>query len=450
MNQQYLQTPPGIMYVLDLFQEQKLSYILFKCEHIFAGQNKNLDILFETDKDYNAAGEILIKNGFKLRFSEKTEIYKQMYCSIIDQDICSIHLHREVAWHGIKALDKAPLFKHKQIINPVIIIPCLEDSILIHTGHVLFENFKITPKEKKYFDQYNQCNQEYIQTQIRTNLWESGFKKVITLPLGPITQTLILKTWIRKIKYNPKLTIYLLTKGIKKIARTFSYKRKGILIAVIGPNGSGKTTLTKEIYDTFQPITAQFHGQKGYYFGWDPILPTTKIAQKVQGKKGSYNYLNEKSSFNIYKELIIGYTFLDYITRYFFHIYPLLRTGKLVITDRYYYDTYAQHTYAEKSILQPLLIKVFPKPDITYILTAPIETLTTRDKNSTIFSETIERSNIRKVHSTEDLKEQTRRYNIIKKKINATILNTAEKRENDVKKILALIIEEVWGKMVQT
>lgn len=451
MNQKYLQTPPGIMQVLNLFHTEKLSYLLFKCEHIFAGQNKNLDILFENDTDYYAAGEILVRNGFKLRFSEKIEIYKQMYCSIINNDICSIHLHREVAWHGIKALEKAPLFKHKQTINPLIIIPSTEDSILIHAGHVLFENFRITQKEKNYFDQIgpnaiNRYDLSYIQSQIRNNGWKNSFDQVIRLPLGPIPSDLIIKTWIMKIMNKPALLPYILKKGILKIGRPFSWKRKGIMIAIIGPNGSGKTTLANNLFEKCKPITSHFHGEIGYYFGWDPILPTTKIAQKIQGKKGSYNYLNEKSSFNLFKEIIILYTFIDYLTRYFIHIYPSLRKGKVIITDRYYYDNYAQHAYAEKSIIQPMLLKIFPKPDFTYILTAPIETLTNRDKNTAIFSTTVTRSNIRTVHHKEDIDEQTRKYEILHQKLESTILKTEEKTKDNT----AQIIKKAWEKIVLT
>ena len=113
----YKQTPDGIMDVLELFHKYNLQYILFKCEHIFAGQNKNLDILFENNKDYWRAERLLKEKGFVLRLSEKVEKYKLMYCGFIENVMYSIHLHREVAWHGIKALDKNVIFKRKKVIN---------------------------------------------------------------------------------------------------------------------------------------------------------------------------------------------------------------------------------------------------------------------------------------------------------------------------------------------
>jgi len=110
MTDSYQKTPLGIMQILEIFQKNSLKYILFKCEHIFEGQNKNLDILFETTEDYKQAATILESYGFVVRLSEKVEKYKTMYCGLIRGTIYSIHLHREVAWHGMKALDKKQLF----------------------------------------------------------------------------------------------------------------------------------------------------------------------------------------------------------------------------------------------------------------------------------------------------------------------------------------------------
>ena len=99
----YQQTPKAITYLLNIFKEHHLNYLLFKCEHIFAGENKNLDILFETEQDYYTAGRLLEQQGFAVRLSERIEKYKTMYTGFCGQELYSIHLHREVAWHGLKA-----------------------------------------------------------------------------------------------------------------------------------------------------------------------------------------------------------------------------------------------------------------------------------------------------------------------------------------------------------
>ena len=139
----YKKTPIEILKIIDLFNKNRLKYNLFKCEKIFEGNNSNLDILFKDDIDYKRASLILEKNDFKLYLPEKVERYKKMYVKVIENKLCSIHLHREIAWHGIKILNKQDIFLNQKKENGIIFIPSKEDSLLIHIAHVLFENFKI-------------------------------------------------------------------------------------------------------------------------------------------------------------------------------------------------------------------------------------------------------------------------------------------------------------------
>ena len=97
MAERYLQTPKVVMELLELFQSKNLEYVLFKCDHIFEGQNKNVDILFRTMADYRAAGQLLAQQGFIVRLSEKIEKYKTMYTGLVGEKLYSIHLHREIA-----------------------------------------------------------------------------------------------------------------------------------------------------------------------------------------------------------------------------------------------------------------------------------------------------------------------------------------------------------------
>ena len=94
-------TPSEIMRIFCLFRQHHLSYNLFKCEHIFEGANKNLDILFETTRDYATASHLLEKEGYVLYLPERIEKYKKMYTLFRDGVATRIHLHREIAWHGI-------------------------------------------------------------------------------------------------------------------------------------------------------------------------------------------------------------------------------------------------------------------------------------------------------------------------------------------------------------
>ena len=474
----YQKTPQGIMQVLRLFHEHYLSYILFKCEHIFAGQNKNLDILFETDEEYRKAGELLEQRGFVVRLSESIEKYKTMYCGFIDLDgknprhtssdlmhesldlmpksrdktFHSIHLHREIAWHGMKALDKKPLFKNAQQINSLIIIPSLENSILIHSAHILFENFKITEKEKIYLDQINNIglNHNYIKQQIKENHWEKGFKLIIKNKEKeyPLNKSKIIASWANKLMLEPKTALYFSKKSIKRVLRPLTFKRKGNLIAFIGANGSGKSTLTRKILEHYQQLTAHLGIQQSYYyFGWKPTFSLTSIISKHFKKKDKklfqeLNFQQKIKRFDLKQELLFLYQCFEYYYRYRKEILPLLKKNQLVVCDRYFYDIYGQYPYAKNSIIINHLLKIFPKPNFTYVLDLEEKKLQARDKtdknNATISSSE------RKVMSLEYLQQQRKNFHFIALFLKLKTIIT----ERDIDLCSREIINETWKKLL--
>ena len=96
----------------------------------------------------------------------------------------------------------------------------------------------------------------------------------------------------------------------------------GKFIVLEGIDGSGKTTLANETLRSYEPITKFFHGQKGYYYGWDPFLPLTKALSRAAKKKNIYQQLNQHpQKIDLKKEAIVLYNFVEYLARYFCHIY---------------------------------------------------------------------------------------------------------------------------------
>src|SRR3989338_4950371 len=136
---------PELYSVVVLFHQHNLQYNIFKCEHIFAGKNDNLDILFLTEQDYHKAGSILKEQGYILYLSERIERYKEMYIKVEGAVLFAIHLHREVSWHNLRILNKRDIFQRKRQEDDYISIPSSEDSLLIHVSHIIFENFSIKP-----------------------------------------------------------------------------------------------------------------------------------------------------------------------------------------------------------------------------------------------------------------------------------------------------------------
>lgn len=153
------------------------------------------------------------------------------------------------------------------------------------------------------------------------------------------------------------------------------------IICFIGTDGSGKSTLlseTKKELEKDQEIEV-----KTAYFGWKPFLPSTKILSALLKKK---NYqiadrMNRKEQkFSLIQEVMLGYYFIEYLSRYFFQIkLPLLKNfskkkKQIMLIDRYFYDMYAHYRYANQSRIFPILIKLMPKPDSVIFLTVDVET----------------------------------------------------------------------------
>lgn len=458
MTPQFKLTPPEIMKIIALFRENHLSYNLFKCEHIFEGKNKNLDVLFETEQDYLKAAQLLEQERFRLYFSERLEKYKKMYVQFEGNLPLAVHLHREVAWHGLKALDKKPIFARQISLAPGITVPSAEDSLLIHSGHILFENFKIKDRERELISTIlnrGDLNWDYIQTQLQRNGWEKSFyillkkiksgkeleKKEVFFHLG------------RRVLSKPKDFITLVQKIMRKVILKLNPKRKGTLIALIGVNGAGKTTLTNKLIETYRPFTELIGKEiSGYYYGWVPFSPLAKLGTKLFRKRDTFKEVSktdQNKKFNLFQEGLFLYNYLDYLLRYFFRIYPLLRKDKIIITDRYFYDLYGQYPYAERSLGINLLMKLFPKPDYLFVLEANTNRIMNREKANRDYSDPRngdKEINVEKrgVKSKDCLESQIRRYRRLSTLFRGKIINTEKKQTDNLKEIIG----ESWKRVV--
>jgi thymidylate kinase len=409
--------PEVYKFPLKILKNSKIDYVLFKQTEKYNTPIGGLDILFKNNKDYKRAMNVLQKNKYQTYLTEKNEPFKTMMIKYEKEFMIILHLHRRIAWLGIKALNQYKVVQRAKRLNPLVKIPSKEDQTLVHAAHILFENRRITPTEKKIFKNKN-LNYNYINSQLEDHGWKSNFYKLInkqklTLPLR---STLNLRTHI----LLKKQTIQFFTKRS-------SPKRKGALIALIGPNGSGKSTLANESVKTYNKLFEKLKLKANYfYFGWKPSLPTTKILQKIPKKELYKTATTEKiPKFSIKYELFFTYLFLEYLTTYFTKIYPKLRNRELVICDRYFYHVYGQYPYSEKSITMRILLKLFPKPDQTFIIDTNITTLKKR----------------RKTINTKNLTDQLRRYKQLVK-----LPNTKTLKSQTLNKNLKIINNEIWEK----
>ncbi|MBU0615905.1 MAG: hypothetical protein KJ601_07470, partial [Nanoarchaeota archaeon] len=286
----YKKTPKEILELISLFRG--LRYNLFKCDKIFRGAKTNLDVLFLTSKDYEKASKILEKNGFVIYMPERVEKFKRMYVKVSGGGLIAAHLHREVAWHGIKVLDKKQVFLRQIEDAPSIFVPSIEDRLLINSAHVIFENYILGEFERCLLKGLlrNKIDWDYVNCELKRHSFKKVFYSLMKALKSNPNKPEIIKANMVKILKCPSCIWHIGVKIIRRSLRVFSLRRHGCLIALVGVNGSGKTTLANQILSDYEKITDFFHGQYGYYFGWEPFLPTTKMLSKRLKKQNKSYY----------------------------------------------------------------------------------------------------------------------------------------------------------------
>jgi len=127
-------------------------------------------------------------------------------------------------------------------------------------------------------------------------------------------------------------------------------KMKGLFIVIDGIDGSGKTTIAKDLAKILN-----YSGKKVFYTK-EPY--STEIKKRAR-KLAKYYDKNKEKIFRLFAQDRLRHQKV---------IAEKLKKGFIVISDRYYYSTYAyQNKYAKKYGTGRLL-----KPDFAFILDLPV------------------------------------------------------------------------------
>ena len=156
---------------LKILKKSKIDYVLFKQTEKYNTPIGGLDILFRSNKDYKRAMKVLQKNKYQSYLTEKNEPFKTMLIKYEKQFMLILHLHRRIAWLGIKTLNQKKVTERSKKMNSLVSIPSKEDQVLIHAAHILFENRKITQTEKKILKNKN-LDDDYINSQLEKYKWK--------------------------------------------------------------------------------------------------------------------------------------------------------------------------------------------------------------------------------------------------------------------------------------
>jgi len=186
--------------------------------------DNNLDVLIKSS-DYERLKSYLVKKGYLSSLSLK-EPDKPLFD---DGGKILLHIHKRLSWNNVNIISnyKDVIKTKKKISINKTGLPVESDSynLLINFGHILFENFEITPGEHRHLKillKQGFADINFAKRIASENGWEFGFNYMLTLIKAEKVKA------VRKIL--PKVFLAVLLKKIKFEFLKKNYKTTVILV----------------------------------------------------------------------------------------------------------------------------------------------------------------------------------------------------------------------------
>ena len=233
---------------------------------------------------------------------------------------------------------------------------------------------------------------------------------------------------LRKNLYKKKFIQITDFTNIFKLYKERFFNHTGLFLVFLGCDGSGKSTIIKELSKVFtsklsNPCSGAF--RKIRLFHWVPI-------SKFQNIKTNINNPHQQKDYNFFISLIkLIYLFIIFLSGYIINIKRYLISSTLVMHDRSVHDLLIdpkRYRIKDSKLIIKLIIKLLPKPDLIFILDAPVLKLYKRKKEIDV----------------KILKNYKFNYLKIKNKFhNSHIINTNHSLNITKKKIINLILNHM-------
>jgi thymidylate kinase len=277
----------------------------------------------------------------------------------------------DLSWYEVPYISGRRILERK-IRKNSLFVPSPEDKLLMLLVHSSLNGiFK-----SEYIDTINSIqntgkfDEEYVLQNLRS-LWHKSFlKKFWKLVLNrEYNNILILRPYlvcsllIKRSKYFTNFLNYLYITRIKHKFRSFF--SRSILVSFMGVDGSGKTTTANGLQSVLD--INNIKSDIIYMGRWrNQVLPMANVSKKY-GMTGLRSPKKKEGlTFKLYCVLRDLAYLADMWLRYWIKLFPKMKLGYTIITDRYVYDLLLD---VNSTLLCRIAVRyLFPKPLIVFYL----------------------------------------------------------------------------------
>jgi len=283
-------------------------------------------------------------------------------------------------WRGIPFLDSNPFLQGRLPRDNFFVPHAAHESVcnllssLVYTGKL---KSKYQADISASFAAYSEIARTLIEKTCGANLARrivdaasTGRWAEIELLAGAVRTTAVR----RQFTSRPLRTLAAVASDARRVVHRF-FSPPGKAIVLCGPDGCGKSTVGPLVVDG---LVRTFSPDKGAQFHWKPAV----FSERRQAARGPATDPHSKPPRNALISLLyFKLHWLEFFLGWHLRVRPKLFRGGLVLIDRWYYDFFVdQRRYRLQvpNLLVQIGLKLLPKPDLVFLLDAPVEVLRRR------------------------------------------------------------------------